>query len=493
MKNEKYTKLASPYLLKEQGSMMLFIAAILIPILFVFFSLTLDFEQFFGEKESIQHLADQAALYGYRFLPNKANATAATKLYLTQNSSITAISEVTVTADSVTVDVNKTSNLTFANLASLISHSSTDPIGIPLSVHAVARGVPIDAFVMMDTSTYLAPSISDSVPWIQNGERSLWPSAQFFSSTNLWDIRAQMHEPAYVNEVVSQSCFNQIFSKVKKATIGAYQKLANFRLNAVGLGFYPSVYNSVDVARAVRSLDTVGIGEAGWIASPPSQEYVRNELCFAAADMELSHTAYRFPTAPASLEYQWKSPSTGAPAMKVIPGVWNINPEVQPFLSVPQIIWSQAVRVGVDVNTPAAILQGATQIYAANSWQGRGGLTNRAARVLVVLAGDVPRVGGLRYPNSAVETALGGVITQIKAYASGLTGDTSHGIIIYYVLTDMKSSSVSAEATTLDAYFKTQSTQSVRLQLVYGSDPEVMANAAVNAVLAESRRGVISK
>ena len=56
---------------KQNGSLILFIAFVILPLIFLIFSLSLDISVYYTQSQKAQKTVDEAVMYGYKFLPSE--------------------------------------------------------------------------------------------------------------------------------------------------------------------------------------------------------------------------------------------------------------------------------------------------------------------------------------------------------------------------------------------------------------------------------------
>jgi len=184
---------------------------------------------------------------------------------------------------------------------------------------------------------------------------------------------------------------------VKLGAIRAFEYLGGFSGNRVGLGMYPGNGYHLEI---VRSLVAHGGGDFAHYTN----QYVRNEDCWAAAASEPWFERYRFPTSRYGV---------GVPpnhASMVTPG-GGFDPAFAAGVRPADAVWGSVVRSPSPGSSGIAdfgeVLAGIySEIFGAPTEVARGGLATSPRRVGILIAGDVPRVGGGRFPDPVVTTAL---------------------------------------------------------------------------------------
>jgi len=401
-KNAKYF-LKTP-VKSERGSVLLFVSTVVVPMLFLLFTLSVDLGEYYSRTQRAQKIVDDASLYAHRFLPSQENARRAAQIYLSQNQTELGTSlghlNIETSSDMVSIAYEGQSPLTFASWFS-------DNSGISYSVFARTRSTPLDVYLALDTSSYLAPSLQGNA-W---DDATAWPAASFFEHEKIFykeDQATHQFVRAVDARVVTQQCFNSVFSREKEAGIKIYDILSSFNLNSIGLGFFPGYILPLDQARNVekggrRAGQDQFPGEASFDTEHGSL-YSSNVYCTAAAERETTHDAYRFPTH--NLQFATGINDPLKPANRIIPGTFEFDREYLPYMEARDVIWSRAVNPVSDTKIDEVLSLVHSSLMVAPGGVERQGLVDAPAKVAIVIAGDVPRIGQSRFPDVSVKTAL---------------------------------------------------------------------------------------
>jgi len=474
---------------EEKGSMAFFVAAIVLPLLFFLFSLSLDMSTYYTENQKLQKVLDDAALHAYRFLPYMEDAEVAAHSYLAQYGDLADNTDIVVTEDSVSLLSQKLSHLTFARLLGV-------DIGIPMTAYSRSRSTPFDALLLIDRASYLSPDPVAGTAW---GDFSSWPAASFFQQAN----PISGADPTLNPVLLSQQCFNPAFSAIKTSAMQLYEYLISFQLNSVGVVVYPGNGNFVSTAREVLpGRDIAGGGEASFISY--FANYSGNEFCAAAAERENLYTQYQFPAANSKLEEEGAF-FPPAPVHMITPGSWQYNPQYQNHLRTREVIWSQATHEGSQaVNSARVFEEVHARLAGSVSVLERGGLVHRPVKTAVIFAGDVPRIGGLRFPDvdpvtgTDIQAELSTVINALK------NSVTQYGLNlqVYYLLFEHEgnaSSNFAGRVEQLRTFFANaemidgQQTDAFRLKLFSGSNPDSVTADAISSLVLEKETTVIAR
>lgn len=389
--------------------MLLLFSVIVLPLLFLGFTLSIDLTTFFSESNHVQRVLDEAALHAYRTLPYKDEAPDAVEAYLRRHApgrfgapSLDGVT-MTVHGDSIGLAYRGEQPLMFPQLFLSLARSSTSGVSLPVNVATRVRGTPHDVFIAFDaSSTYLSPPIGGTSAW---GSAVEWPTAQFFMSQPIFLPSAEADE-----RVATQQCFNEAFNAVKASVYRAYEYFAAFDSDQVGLGVYPGGNRDLSTFRSVRvrSAPDAAPAGAGGEADFPMYNGLggRDSFCAAAAESEVNSPHYRFPSPNVRLT-SWEAPAGTPPVSMVLPPTHAPNPDYLPFVEARQAVWSTVTRDGAPATFDIVFRDALSSLLLAPTPPSRGSLGGKASKVLFFFAGDVPWIGGARWsPNSPSDTLL---------------------------------------------------------------------------------------
>jgi hypothetical protein len=474
---------------KECGATTLFVAAVVLPMLFFVFSISLDVSRYYTAHEKNQKVLDEAVLYGQRFLPYQKEAKEVTESYLNSHGLDSNVVSVEVDGDKVAAFLNAPLQLTFPRYFGLDAN-------VPMAVYSRSRGSPLDVLIALDASTYLAPSVTGpaSAAW---GDSSVWPAATFFAQ----EQRVYEGATALDARIVTQQCFNEPFSALKQSALQSYEYLSAFSKNAVGLAVYPGYGTYVDILRDVHSSDerTVGAGEADFSAYQDLHN--SNVLCAAVAEREQSHAGYVFPSANQHIE---TGASPGAAGSLVLVGPdWmsnQLNANALLALRARESIWSQAAREGTSGDFAELLREARSRVVGSLAFDSRGGLGSISSKVLFVFAGDVPWQGGDRFPDGNSTAAIRAQFNLLKQDVAASNG--SMEVKVYYVVFphDGNASPDFNVRMTEWATFLTQeglinatAQPGMSVELVQAADADALKRIALGPILLGGRSAVLAR
>lgn len=403
MKNAKIS-ICRGYL-SQRGSALLFVTAVVIPVIFFLFSLSVDLNVYYTRNQRAQKVLDDAVLYGHRFLPSQEAAKRAVQLFVNQNQSelgeIGSGLSVSATSDMITATFTGTAPLNF-------THWFGADIKLEFSAYAKARSTPLDVYLALDTGAAMAPGLA-STPW---GSALDWPAANFFES-----------EPQFQDidhRLVTEQCFNPSFSSEKLSAIRIYDILSSFQLNNIGLGFYPGFIFALDQARSVekggrRSDASKFPGEADFDKNSGTP-YTNNLYCMAAAEREVQHLAYKFPTR--NRKFESGIVDQNRPLNRLYPGTSDLDNEYLPYMEARDVIWSRAVNSVSNSKFDDVLTLVGSSLLAANSDTTRGSLIDAPVKYGIFISGDVPKISGKYLPDSDVKNSLDVAINGLKTSIS---------------------------------------------------------------------------
>ena len=481
---------------RQKGSLTLFVGFIVLPILFFLFTISLDVSVLMTGRQRTQKAADEAVSYAYKFLPDITATRAAANLYVSQNRELfgAGSADIEVDSDSVSLIYNSSSPLTFAKLA-----GAQDLVAIPYNVEASARSTPLDVMIVMDTSSYLAPETPSAAPWVGPSDQNAWPAAKYFEELKL---------PGITPLLATQQCFNRVYSVQKRAAILIYDYLSGFKKNLIGFGFYPEFSSGLSLVRDVDAPgarpENQGEGTFDYING---DAYRRNLFCAAAAQQEatslaMGHSDYFFPGASSKLSSNLSCDVVADKQFIVDPETQNYNNLYTKCLKVRDIIWSKAVHPYQQQNFSQTLAEMHQKLISAYpKTTNRGGLMDSPSKAGIILAGDVPHIENLRFPDSnlihdsaaILNSSLTAIANDVRAFGANYT--------IYYIVfshegvnQDNWSGRISALKNLLEAHNNQVFTKgSFKVKLFVANDPSTIVNEILSLVLLQKRTVMISK
>lgn len=469
------------------GATTLFVAAVVLPMLFFVFSLSLDISRYYTANEKLQKVLDEAVTYGQRFLPYQEEARRVTEAFLDSHGIRATDAQVQVDGDRVAVILSTPLQLTFPRYFGLDA-------AVPLTAYSRSRGAPVDAFIALDASTYLAPPVLGGNIW---GDPLQWPAASFFGlEQTVYDGTTALDA-----SVVTQQCFNSAFSGLKLASLQAYEYLAGFSKNAVGVAVYPGYGNYLDLLRDVVSADerAVGAGEVDF--SFYTDIHNRNVLCAAAAEREQVHRDYKFPAANTRLD---PNPSSNPAGTFVFPGpdaTSNlINAAYLPGLRARESLWAQSVREGAYGDVAEALREARARTIGSTYTGDRGGLDAYASKIIFIFAGDIAWAAGARFPDGASKAALTQQFDAIKQDIA-FSGAALNVRIFYVVFRHPGNDTPDFDSRMTEfSLFLAQEAQiggvtspQLQIDLVQVADADALTRVALGPLLMSGRTAVLSR
>lgn len=396
---------------RQQGSSLFFFAIFVLPLLAFLISLGLDIALYLADQHKTQIVIDEAARYGYHFLPYQEEARAAVNSYLQRFTSTRSGLSVEIGRDSISVKARRSNTFTFAQLLSRLVGEEID-VALPFAVSSVVRGTPIDAFIAVDSSSYLAPDVRFGPAWGGIGE---WPAASLFENR----LEVSLDDKKMDPRLLTQQCFNPAFSAIKQAAIYTYDYLTSFGLNAVGLGFYPGSGVVMDLARPVTPvlLDSSVVDQ---VQFPLYQHPLSSsEYCAAAAENETVFPQYRFPQRSNRLP-SVQANEKGRPVYLIDPSSWRLNDDYLQFLRVQEVVWARAAHQDQRGDFAALLGEIWSQLAGANYLEQRGTLAADTRRLGIIISGDLPWAADYRFSTEQGEGLIGAAISKLARDAADL-------------------------------------------------------------------------
>ncbi|MCB0317986.1 MAG: hypothetical protein KDD56_04460 [Bdellovibrionales bacterium] len=396
---------------------MIYISMFALPILFFFLSLSLDVGSYITETQVTQRIADEASLLGTRLLPSTEKAVSAIDLMLA-NHNVEIVenfseelnqrqAKIEISSDSVEIAIRSAIPISFTKIFNSIIGQSNTASEVHTISRSLARVSPLDILLAMDVSNYLSPDVINGESW---GESSDWPAAKFFETEEI-----NFQASSVDKRLLTQQCFNPIFSKLKKAAIKTYDVLASFQKNAVGLVFFPSAGSSTFTSRKVKPF--IPENELGTSGEASFQSYngqiVANgaynsdEWCLLAAAKETSHEDYLLPA----------EEDNSSQLNQLIDPINNrYNPDYSPYLRAKEVIWSKTsdpTNVGALDSLLSKIR---TELIGSPSVTARGVLSSHAQKIAVIfLGGDPFDSSAQQFPAENFKTKITNEFQRLKA------------------------------------------------------------------------------
>ena len=418
---------------QERGSILLFIAVGIIPILFFLCTLSIDLGKFFTERNETERIIDSAAVFGARYLPFKDVAWNAAVNYLQQYPQLQGACAVHAVAEKVSIEFRGNLQLSFA------SYFGAAPL-IPYKLNTAARLTPQNVVVFFDSSSYLAPALFSSPGVINDisfhpvSTPDHWRAADLFQQHLYYSSGNPLNQ-----RVISQQCFNSGYSALKETAIRVIDYSAAYPLNSVGVFSGPGASMEVPIIRDVQAApsDPYAVNNAsfGDFTSP----YVSDIDCLSAAFYGENAAGTSLPDrAP---ELGGSEDGKQDQLRPLIQGpTWVLPPSEVDSISVRQAVWGHAVRwrypaVGNDsipqrVDAADVIERARSMLLGADYRPERAGVVQGISNTAFLLFGDLPWQGAARYPAQGVKDRLRQELQQLNDQAAAL----SQKVTIYYVL-----------------------------------------------------------
>lgn len=397
----------------ERGSFSFLMIVFALPVLFLLFTLTLDVGTYLARVEKDQRVLDDAALYAYKFLPDREMAEQMAREYLARHEDVVQGSTLAVSSNpsenAVTIELQNATELTFARLFGILTGAVAGSFTLPERIFSVARGTPFDVFIALDASGSLGPrfDMGQCIGSAWSDVEATVPSS-FFTASDAVYCRTPSGGTVTVDPLLlTQQCFNERFSAVKRSAIRATEFFAGFGLNQIAVGVFPGLSPGGGAVDLVRELSPVP-------APPAAARFLTYEglvsattWCGAIADHPPADVpAYRYETnAGTGVDRVVRSAVSG----KMVP-----NPAFSPAVS--DLLWMQPTREGMSGDIGDLLSTVRSQLLGAPVLGSRGGMSGLNTKVALIFLGGLPVLGGTRFASSsdAVATALTSQIQSLR-------------------------------------------------------------------------------
>lgn len=475
----------------QHGAMLVFVAGFILPLIFVLMSVALDVQAYTNKLEEMQSIADNAVLFGARFLPDTQAAQTMIASFVTSRDA-NAHYSVSSAADIVSLTVSDSFSPFFGTFFDKALNITT---AIPYSATAEARAAPLDVFIGIDRSGYLSPdfSLADDGAW---GDAGQWGAADVFTAL----LTIPFRNGVMGARIATQQCFNPPYVLIKKAAVRAFDFFSSFALNRVAVNFFPGAVSLVGKSRdinaggtsqeAITFYDTrldwdvdhyVTVAEY----EDPSSFPVQSLHCASIAESEPFFTEYRIPEAPAYL-----STSNGG-AFLVNQADWSLNDDYP--LMIREKIWSRATNKYESMDTGVVINAMKQALFNAGQKSDRRGLVNNAAQVGFIITNKVPVIGGISFTNGndVVAQQIHDLFSELRAMKS----NQHTKLTFYYVLLG----GTLSEAQALDTFFSGETLSNelgetlFEPKVIRGEDPEIFLSKIFSSIVLQQRSHAVSK
>jgi hypothetical protein len=415
-------------------------------------SIAFDLSNYFWQQQRAQRVVDDAALYGYRFLPRSEAASAAVRKFLATQGMDGAndlVVEVGGGGESLTIEYLKGVPLTFARGAAfLLGADGLEEIALPVKAVASVRGTPFDAVVAMDVSGYLAPRVTVPGDPIVPCSFESWGSAHEGAALDVFGafpVRCNnQNAPA---AAVVERCFNPRLTAIKITALSILEHFSASRLNAVGALVYPGIpaqsqdsnwsgppdSGATESLRATQQAQVVRTSDPAVRFSGYTDRFGSNEACQAVVQrgQYFSALSYRYPGREPMVprELVSTSDSGGLPSFRD----WNVTDLVS-SVSLEESVWAQVARESYTPNLRDLLQTVRTQMLLGGvQGEARGGMTGREAKAIFIVAGDLPYQDGVRFGEGEfVASALRSELSSLATAAR----ERQFDLRLYYIVVE---------------------------------------------------------
>jgi hypothetical protein len=459
--------------------MILFFAAVMVPMIFLLFSISIDLSQLYSERQWAQRVIDEAALVAYRYLPHREQARSAADNYVKILNRLSGTLSSTVSADGVELLYEGTAPFSFAGFAGIDK-------GLPYQVSSRVRGTVTHGVIALELSQLLAPLVTEA-PW---GNQTEWPSAELFG-----------HFAPFGSTVSSrhatQQCFNPHLSGVKLAALRVFDYLAAFTKNSLGFSVFPGVFGLIDVYKDAErpglslSMPTLAL------FNTPFGAIQRTSYCLAAMEEERITESYTLPAA------HFASGIAANHGDRITDrNTYLVREEALASITVREALWGRAIHPGI-VSIRSVLNQIAVTLAsggAQNDFERSNTLAGKPVKMAAIFSADLPREGSERFPSAIVESALRlglrEVLNLFQSEGEALRSLESKGVLYYVMLSTPRRAISNAEAEALQTFFNNvisemEAQRVFSVRVVLSSNPEDLAAGVIRSLVLENNTAVI--
>lgn len=438
----------------SSGGIFLFIA-FLLPVLLFSIIIVVEVTTISFSTNALQANLDSAIISAAQRLPDVDEAKRSfAKVFparqLDPDRPLSPKSSVLIAPDSIEASVS------IPNRRSLLAYFGVEK-SFSTTAHAKAIIPPLTVSVALDTSSYTAPSPSEPT-WPSS---HLLPAGLFLQDSDLSGARAALSPLQH-----TQGCFSPLLLPLKRLaveTVASLERVPSYRLAAVT---FPNSTVGMEANAGVSEVKVISRREPTWVSYESLHR--SNATCAAAALHDtLYHpeSPYRFPRR-SSRSFGGLAPS-GERIVDM--EARTFNPSYAPFLSVEEVLWSQAAREGDGIGTVAAIESlGRFIISEHRSMKVSAPVRGKQAVVGLLFAGDVPRSSGDRFPSDATKLALKASVMKLAELAT----EADVNLYLPYILFQNSTGVTIEEGEELSAFLalETALTPQVRIPVLMTRD-----------------------
>ena len=349
---------------KRQGSVSTAFLAVIVPLFIGITTIVVSLNEYFYELENEQKFLDSALILGLQGLPDKKLAEEKIATYLKKRSNYFENLNVDFSGGVVTAQILGSKKIP------LFSYFS-ETFLLPVNIQAVARSIPQNISLIIDESSYLAPSEDSDELW----DSINWSSSQYISN-NFEELELNMLAKSPEN--LTQKCFNPIYSNLKLTALEILNFAQSNALNNLAVAFAPNEGSSIEILNFTGS---------GYEDYRKNLEFTSNKYCALSAQNENYIYKYRFPKTNSNIE-------------KIIdPISLEYNKYYDSYLLPEEIIWSRSASFSnrvMDINAVFNFLYlSVSKVISPNS-------NNK----IFILAGDLPQTQLYRFPDNKIKSII---------------------------------------------------------------------------------------
>jgi len=454
----------------ESGSIVFTVSAFL-PFLFFLLSLSFDVYSYYKSVSIEQGNLDAACLLAAKQMPDAARARDVADKYLKKfsrelNNPIPYKGSIEIVTDesknSVRLTLTGNAPIYFAKLLPLVFQSLSLPSGIPFKLQSSAQTSPRDAVIFVDNSNYLAPSLSSNeiIGWklrditgLRYGyleifyptnsiANTTWRAASFFN--NFGDVNIYpLNERPRRRLQYTEQCFNPVYSALKDAAIHLYDEISISPLNSVGVFSGPDANGQISRIKPLTAGGFSNGNPEGYLENNNSYR-VRDQHCLAAAEraskdlttwnennpytpgenrdfvMPPARLWHAFPSYPAGNLTRIRGFETRDSTFMFTYDDGSIIPGRLDSLTLREALWSRAVNPNRRLNFGRAVNDVVDELLGPSLHSRdieRGGMKDSVRSSAYFILGDMPYIGGARYPVSAAKNALETLLDSVNRRA----------------------------------------------------------------------------
>lgn len=411
----------------ERGWYTVFFSLFILPIILLLGSVSLDLANMIMLKRRLQSDLDYATLQAIKFLPDKELATRSIKNYVNLRNDYRASLNISYEGDTLLANAKKGFNFALGD-AFLGKKNNFE-----ISVNSHANSYPREVLLYFDSGNNVAPNVNSGEPL---GDSQHYPASTFFVEYYRDNMIASEREL----RLITQQCFNPIFSSIKNASIKLVDYFSNFSHVSIGISFYPGIISETEFARPpIFYSEKIASTDRYVLRKNFGYSYVSSTLCAAASENERNTSSYFFPK---------ESTDKRKPDYRVDKSTYEFISGYDTFLLPEEYIWMIPANENRGSDFSAVLERAYHDMFSSKFRDEHGNLKTKVRKVLVFISNTLPQINNVYFPNQTVKSKL---ISSIDKFHE-VVNEFGTNISIYYILINPEQNFVSSSKSNISKF-----------------------------------------